>query len=73
MQTENGRQSRPGAFDEVIGSANSESFAATERTMDQVQETPIFEFAEEAAWASLIADAGFCAQDGNFFASDYRI
>lgn len=73
VQTEHGRQSRPEANSEVSWNPIPENFAAPERTMDQIQETPTFEFAEEAAWASLIAEAGFCAQDGNFFPSDYRI
>lgn len=61
------RESLQGNSTDVAWSSYAENGAAPERDLAQGQEALTFEFAEEATWASLIAEAGFCAQDGNFF------
>jgi hypothetical protein len=53
--------------DEVNWNSSVDNLARPERDLAQTQETLTFDFAEEATWASLIAEAGFCAQEGNFF------
>jgi hypothetical protein len=53
--------------DEVAWDLSAGNLARPEQDLAQAQETLTFDFAEEATWASLIAEAGFCAQEGNFF------
>lgn len=72
-QIEQERQSRLEASDQATWNYDLERFTTMEGAADQAQMVPTFEFAEEATWASLIAEAGFCAQDGNFFPGEYQI
>ena len=71
--TEQERESQPETSDQATWSYDLEKFTTLDGAADQPQMITTFDFAEEATWASLIAEAGFCAQDGNFFPSDYRI
>ena len=52
---------------EIPWNLSAENLARQEQDLAPAQETLNFDFAEEATWASLIAEAGFCAQEGNFF------
>ncbi|TDZ49730.1 Protein priB [Colletotrichum trifolii] len=62
-----GPENRPEAGSETVWTSEAGNLAAPERTVPQSHGGLSFESSEEAAWASLIAEAGFCAQDGIFF------
>jgi len=60
-------QSEQEGSDEIALDFSAEDLTEAERYLVHGSETLSFEFAEEATWASLMAEAGFCAQEGNFF------